>query len=145
MKKISFLITLLLLSSPIFAQVIISTDNSAPNNSAILDVKSVSKGFLPPRMNRSEIIAISNPVNGLVVYCTDCGLNGTAALSMFRDGAWYTLSADCLNPLSPSEGIHVPSMTQIVWHWNTVSGATDINGLLPMITAVPTNWKRTRQ
>jgi hypothetical protein len=107
-----------------FAQMGINADNSAPNNSAMLDVKSSVRGFLPPRMTRAEINSISGPADGLVVYCTDCGSNGLGALSMFMAGAWYTLSANCLNPVSPIAGTHVPSPTQIVWNWNTVSGAT---------------------
>ena len=39
-------------------------------------------------------------------------------------GAWYTLSANCLNPSSPIEGTHIPSGSQIVWNCNTVSYAT---------------------
>jgi len=73
MKKLSFFITLLLLvSSALFAQVSINTDNTAPDNSAMLDVKSNSKGMLIPRMTQTEIEAITNPANGLVVFCTTC-------------------------------------------------------------------------
>ena len=47
MKKLSFFIALLLfISSALFAQVSINTDNRAPNNSAMIDVKSNSKGIL---------------------------------------------------------------------------------------------------
>ena len=53
------------------AQVAISNNGSAPANSAMLEVKSNSKGFLPPRMNSSAIAAIVNPAEGLVVYNTD--------------------------------------------------------------------------
>jgi hypothetical protein len=52
------------------AQVSINTDNSAPDNSAMLDVKSNTKGILIPRMTQTEILAISNPSNGLLVFCT---------------------------------------------------------------------------
>jgi hypothetical protein len=43
---------------------------------------------------------------------------------MFMAGGWYTLNANCLNPLSPVAGTNVPSGTQIVWNWNTVFYAT---------------------
>jgi len=125
MKKIYLIFALsMLMAIGSFAQVGINTDNSAPNNSALLDVKSQSKGFLPPRMSHAELSAISNPADGLIVYCTDCGSNGLGTLSIFMDGAWYILNTNCLNPLSPVTGTHVPSSTQIVWNWNTVSGAT---------------------
>jgi hypothetical protein len=69
MKKISLFIVLLLLFSTILpAQVGINADNSAPNSSAMLDVKSTSKGFLPPRMTRTERNAIASPVQGFVIY-----------------------------------------------------------------------------
>lgn len=47
-----------------------------PNPSAQLDVSSINKGFLPPRMNFSQRNNIANPAAGLLVYCTDCGSNG---------------------------------------------------------------------
>ena len=50
------------------AQVGINSDNSAPDNSAMLDVKSTSKGFLPPRMTAAQIMGIQNPANGMIVY-----------------------------------------------------------------------------
>ena len=45
---------------------------------------------------------------------------------MFMAGAWKSLSINnCLNaPSAPIEGTHVPSETQIIWNWNTVSGAS---------------------
>ena len=48
------------------AQVGINTDNSAPDNSAMLDVKSSNKGFLPPRI--TSVDSIANPTAGLMVY-----------------------------------------------------------------------------
>lgn len=48
----------------------INSDGSNPHNSAMLDVNSATKGFLMPRMTLSQIQAISNPANGLQVYCT---------------------------------------------------------------------------
>ena len=52
------------------AQVAINTDGTASDNSAMLDVKSATKGALLPRMTQSQIYAISNPANGLVVFNT---------------------------------------------------------------------------
>ena len=39
-----------------------------PSTSALLDIKSTTKGFLPPRMTTDERSAISTPEAGLVVY-----------------------------------------------------------------------------
>ncbi len=70
------LISLLLLfvqATGSFAQSVgINDDGSTPDNSAILDLKSTEKGFLPPRMTEDEMIAIPSPVFGLTVMCTDC-------------------------------------------------------------------------
>jgi len=41
------------------------------NNTAILQIDSTTKGFLPPRMTNAERLAIASPAVGLIVYCTD--------------------------------------------------------------------------
>ncbi len=41
------------------------------DSSAILEIDSNSKGFLPPRLNSQEIFSIINPAEGLIVYNTD--------------------------------------------------------------------------
>ncbi|MEI7980334.1 MAG: FISUMP domain-containing protein [Bacteroidota bacterium] len=51
------------------AQVSINMDGSQPDNSAILDVKSTSRGFLPPRMTQGQIGEISAPADGLMAFC----------------------------------------------------------------------------
>ena len=78
MKKLSsFFAMLLFFSSVIFAQVGINTDNSSPVPSAMLDVKSDSKGFLPPRMTTTQRNLISSPDTGLTVYNTTKNCNET--------------------------------------------------------------------
>ncbi|MCX6267111.1 MAG: hypothetical protein NTW16_07110, partial [Bacteroidetes bacterium] len=55
MKQICFLMVLLIISASMAkGQVSINTDNSAPDVSAILDLKSTDKGFLPPRMTTAQ-------------------------------------------------------------------------------------------
>ncbi len=83
MKKIILPILLLLLTgSTLLAQVGINTDNSAPDNSAMLDVKSTSRGLLPPRMTTTQMYGISSPPEGLTIYNTTlntiCWFNGTS-------------------------------------------------------------------
>jgi hypothetical protein len=41
------------------------------NASAMLDIQSTTRGFLPPRMTNAQRSAISSPAVGLMVYCTD--------------------------------------------------------------------------
>jgi uncharacterized protein (TIGR02145 family) len=105
------------------AQVSINPDGAPPNASAMLDVKSSTSGLLPPRMTHMEIDAITAPANGLIIYCTDCGANGTGAFYQFVNGTWYTILS-CIAPSRPAAGTSVPSATQVTWNWNTVPGAT---------------------
>jgi len=72
-KQILFAIfaaTQLFFTVHLSAQMGINNDNSLPDNSAMLDVKSNSKGMLIPRMTQSQISAITTPANGLFVFCT---------------------------------------------------------------------------
>jgi hypothetical protein len=54
---------------------------STPNDSALLDITSTTKGLLPPRMTTAQINAIPSPADGLTVYNTDlstlCFYDGT--------------------------------------------------------------------
>jgi hypothetical protein len=53
------------------AQVAITDDSSEAHSSAMLEVKSTDKGFLPPRMTEAQRDAIANPAAGLIIYQTD--------------------------------------------------------------------------
>jgi len=70
MKNLLVLFAFLILnSSLLFSQVAVNTDGSNPDNSAMLDVKSTNKGMLVPSMTLTQRDAISNPANGLLIYC----------------------------------------------------------------------------
>ena len=62
----------------------INSDGTAPATSAMLDVKSSTKGFLVPRMSATERGNISSPATGLLVYQTD----GTAGFYYYTGLAW---------------------------------------------------------
>ena len=70
-KSIYFLTLFFFCGMGLIAQVGINSDNSMPHSSAMLEVKSTGKGFLPPRMTQIEMNAISGPAQGLLVYNTD--------------------------------------------------------------------------
>lgn len=59
-----------------FAQQSVGVGTNAPNTSAILDVTSITKGMLIPRMTTAQKSAIVNPATGLLVFQTD----GTAGV-----------------------------------------------------------------
>jgi microcystin-dependent protein len=73
MKKIILMIFVLIaLTVPGKPQgVAVTTDGSLPAASAMLDVRSTSRGILVPRMTAAQRAAISTPVQGLMVYQTD--------------------------------------------------------------------------
>jgi hypothetical protein len=52
-----------------FSQVL-AIGTTSPNASALLDITSTTKGFLPPRMTNAQMVAIATPAAGLVVYDT---------------------------------------------------------------------------
>jgi len=58
----------------------------SPDASALLDITSRSKGFLPPRMTNSEMVAISTPAAGLVVYDTT-----NNKLTVYNGSTWVPL------------------------------------------------------
>ncbi|MEI6436390.1 MAG: hypothetical protein WCP32_16290 [Bacteroidota bacterium] len=71
MKNCIIVFVLALIWSHGYAQVAINNNNSAPNQSAMLDVQSTLKGFLPPRLSTAQRNAISSPATGLMVFNTD--------------------------------------------------------------------------
>jgi hypothetical protein len=77
MKKLIYLAILILGTMFQFEArtqgVAINNDNSAPDASAMLDVKSTTKGMLAPRMTQAQRNAIINPATGLTIYQTDGG------------------------------------------------------------------------
>ncbi len=63
---------------------------STPDSSAALDIASTTKGFLPPRMTETEMVAL-RPVEGLQVY------NTTQKLPMYYDGSNWRKMGGSLN------------------------------------------------
>jgi hypothetical protein len=91
MKTIKTVLILLAIFATytISAQVAITDDGSEAHSSAMLEVKSTNKGFLPPRMTEAERDAIANPATGLILYQTD----GTAGLYQFVGTTWIPVSS----------------------------------------------------
>ena len=72
MRKLFLLFNaFLLMMTSTLAQVGINNDNSVPNPSAMLDVKSTSMGFLPPRMTTVQRDAVQSPATGLTIFNTE--------------------------------------------------------------------------
>ncbi|MDQ3017006.1 MAG: hypothetical protein M3R25_09870 [Bacteroidota bacterium] len=71
MKMFFFLFVSLSFFDRANAQIGIGT--STPATSAILETSSTTKGFIPPRMTMAQRDAILSPVQGLIIFCTNCG------------------------------------------------------------------------
>lgn len=76
MKFLHVFLSVILLCSIHLLKAQIGIGTTTPNGSAVLDVNSNSKGFLPPRMSKTERNAIASPVAGLIIWCSNCGDHG---------------------------------------------------------------------
>ncbi|MCB9317449.1 MAG: SBBP repeat-containing protein, partial [Lewinellaceae bacterium] len=91
----SLFFCLLFLASGLSAQVAINQDNSTPDPSAMLDLKSSDKGLLLPRMTTAQRDAIPNPVPGLIIYNTQ-----DSCFNYYTGAAWVK---DCGRSLTADQ------------------------------------------
>ncbi len=111
-----------------YAQVSINTDGSAPDASAMLDVKSTSMGIIFPRLTNAERDLISSPAIGLLIYNTD--QNG---LQIYDGTVWnsYIPSWECGNKYLDDRNGQIYSTVQIgdqCWMVENINVGTRING-----------------
>jgi uncharacterized protein (TIGR02145 family) len=88
MKKFSFLLFSLLFFGTVQTQSV-GIGTQSPAASAKLDITSTSQGLLLPRMTASQRDAIVNPVAGLVIWCSNCGITGE--LAVFNGKKWTNM------------------------------------------------------
>lgn len=116
------------------------------SSSALLEVSSTTKGFLPPRMTYAQKDAIINPAQGLIVYCTNCGENGE--VQVYNGINWKNMAGG--NAQGISIGIKTGTITLVTTTsaigggtisstgagniltqgvcWSTLQGGASING-----------------
>jgi hypothetical protein len=82
-----FYIAFLWMTTASFAQAGINTDHSAPDNSAMLDVKSATKGMLIPRLTSAQRMAIVSPANGLMVS----QIGGVGGVYYYNGSIWQRI------------------------------------------------------
>ncbi len=138
MKKYYVLvIAIFLLAVSCFAQVGINNDNSAPDPSAMLDVKSSDKGFLPPRMTTAQRDLIGTPQPGLIIFNTDCD-----EFQYYKSIGWKTLSGSgqiaspgaingSTNLCAQAAGVLYscePVQDATSYTWSVPAGATIVSG-----------------
>jgi hypothetical protein len=131
MKKILLLLSFLGLALAGFSQVGINNDNSAPDPSAMLDVKSTSRGLLIPRMTTYQMNAIAAPIDGLLVYNVS-----VKALYWYNGTTWkkfneltYTES-DPVFALHPASGILLTDIDS--WNKACLNRITGVAGTPPL-------------
>ena len=97
----------------------VNATGSAADASAMLDVSSVTKGVLAPRMTATQRASISSPATGLLIYQTD----GTTGFYFFDGAAWTLINA----------------LTNVTTQGNTFNGnsqlvQTNPSGQLPAVS-----------
>jgi hypothetical protein len=85
------ILLLTIFSTSVNAQVGINSDGTNPDASAMLDVKSTTKGILIPRMTTTQRTAISNPTTGLIIYN-----NTTNTFDYYNGVSWVIVGTDNL-------------------------------------------------
>ena len=133
MKKILILLAIFTTVATTAQSVGINDDGSAANASAILDLKSTTQGFLPPRMTGAQRATITSPAQGLMIYCTDCGISGEP---QYYDGTqWKNL----IGGTATTSTARVTIGTQ-VWATVNLDVTTYRDGTtIPQVTD-PTQW-----
>jgi hypothetical protein len=153
MKKIAFSFFLFLIAEMgVFAQVGINSDGTPPDSSAMLEVKSPSKGFLPPRvaLTATNLAApVGSPAVGLQVYNTSTSgtspFNVTPGIYSWNGAQWI--------PVLPPRGVNVGDMQ----YWNGTqwiivpggsygqtltfcNGIPTWNGCISLLTTAPVTY-----
>lgn len=71
---------------------------TTPDASAMLDVSSTTQGFLMPRLTRTQILALTNPATGLIIYNTNinkfCVNIGTSATPIWKQLQYEDMAAN---------------------------------------------------
>jgi len=70
--------------------VAVNATGTAADGSAIFDASSTTQGMLIPRMNNGQMTGISSPIEGLLLYCTDCTPVG---FYYYTGSAWTSLNS----------------------------------------------------
>lgn len=97
--------------------VAINTDGTTAHSSAMLDVKSITKGFLMPRMTSAQRSAIASPVIGLLVFDTD-----TKTMWAYDGSNWKNLYTSGGLTLPYSQNVNLASPGFLVNNIGTGAG-----------------------
>lgn len=129
MKILLPFLTALFYSNVTQAQQNVGIGTSIPEASAQLDVSSTTKGFLSPRMTAAQRIAITSPVDGLLVYQT----SAPTGFYLYKNGVWSRLT----ETTTSLTNVATPIVTICCQSWMTKN--LDVNryrngDLIPLVT-----------
>ena len=132
--KLLFSATAFLFSLFSVAQVAVNTDGTPANASAMLDVKSTTRGFLPPCLTAAQRGAIASPAAGLMVWQTDsptgyCYYNGTGWSQEVNVAASGVFPAN--NTLITSDGTNWVSKSLSI---GSAGGSDPVDNMQPFLT-----------
>jgi hypothetical protein len=102
MKKIFTLLTVVITMTTVAQSVSINSDGSLADRSAILDLKSTTKGFLTPRMTKIQRDAIASPAAGLQIWCSNCGSLGLGEIQNYNGSVWIAVTPSSTADISES-------------------------------------------
>ncbi len=145
----------------------INTDGSVADPKAILDIKSINKGLLIPRLTTAQLAAIVSPPQGLIVYVTDGSAgfyhynisdwaktvtqdgtgSGNVAINQTSTNAHPSAILDIQPTLTNNKGLLIPRLTEV----QTAGIASPAHGLMVYVTDGSaglyhyniTNWAKT--
>jgi uncharacterized protein (TIGR02145 family) len=134
MKKLFILLAIFTTFATTAQSVGINADGSSANASAMLDVSSTTKGFLPPRMTGAQRATITSPAQGLMIYCTDCGSSGEP---QYYDGTQWKKLIDGTATLPPPTEVVIGTQT---WEIKNLDVTTYSDGTVIPEVSDPTQW-----
>ncbi|MXV38240.1 hypothetical protein GO491_06060 [Flavobacteriaceae bacterium Ap0902] len=121
MKKFLFFLLLSIIGClHINAQVIIDDTgetNPTSHPSAILELNSTTRGFLPPRLSFAERDAIQNPADGLMIYIID---NEVRCLQVYDGQSWTNVYCPGSNDAPIAQDV---AITGTLANGNTLVGS----------------------
>ncbi|MEI6766678.1 MAG: glycine-rich protein [Bacteroidota bacterium] len=111
--------------------------------SAILDVSSITKGMLIPRMTTQQRDSIAAPNEGLIIFNTD-----SKCFNYFKIGSWFEVCGNCIGPPAPVVGNNGPlcggqtlnltasTVPNATYHWTGPNGfsSTQQNPVISNVT-----------
>ena len=128
MKKLLILLAIFTTFATMAQSVGINADGSTADASAMLDVSSTTKGFLPPRMTTTERNAIGTPATGLVIFNTT-----TNGLEFKSSTGWTSLTSGTITAsalaVSGDVAVNTNKFTVTAATGNTaIAGTLDVTG-----------------